>query len=113
MLGTGLLMWFTHLTPLMWRTSATFVHDWLALTVGVVLAGHIGMALADPESRRGLRTGSVSRDWAEREHALWRPHPDPSDAEATPRSPAAPRTNDPGPRPARTPAPPPEEAPPR
>ncbi len=24
MLGTGLLMWFTRLTPLMWRTSATF-----------------------------------------------------------------------------------------
>ncbi|MFF3449755.1 cytochrome b/b6 domain-containing protein [Streptomyces sp. NPDC002667] len=73
MLGTGLLMWFTHLTPLMWRTSATFVHDWLALTVGIVLGGHIGMALADPEARRGLRTGSVSRRWADREHPLWRP----------------------------------------
>ncbi|MFF4348258.1 cytochrome b/b6 domain-containing protein [Streptomyces sp. NPDC001530] len=73
MLGTGLLMWFTHLTPLMWRTSATFVHDWLALTIGIVLAGHIGMALADPEARQGLRTGSVTREWAEREHPLWRP----------------------------------------
>ncbi|MFI2511000.1 cytochrome b/b6 domain-containing protein [Streptomyces sp. NPDC018972] len=73
MLGTGLLMWFTHLTPLVWRTSATFVHDWLALTIGIVLAGHIGMALADPEARRGMRTGSVGRDWAEREHPLWRP----------------------------------------
>ncbi|MFF5186929.1 cytochrome b/b6 domain-containing protein [Streptomyces sp. NPDC000345] len=73
MLGTGLIMWFTHLTPIMWRTSATFVHDWLALTIGVVLAGHIGMALGDPEARRGMRTGSVSRDWADREHPLW-PH---------------------------------------
>ncbi|MEU2522680.1 cytochrome b/b6 domain-containing protein [Streptomyces pseudogriseolus] len=73
MLGTGLLMWFTHLTPLVWRTAATFVHDWLALTVGIVLAGHIGMALADPEALRGLRTGSVGREWAEREHPLWRP----------------------------------------
>ncbi|KPI16237.1 Di-heme cytochrome, transmembrane [Actinobacteria bacterium OK074] len=73
MLGTGLLMWFTHLTPLKWRTSATFVHDWLALTIGVVLGGHIGMALGDPEARRGLRTGWVSREWAEREHRLWRP----------------------------------------
>ncbi|MEV0180840.1 cytochrome b/b6 domain-containing protein [Streptomyces sp. NPDC050625] len=73
MLATGLMMWFTHLTPLMWRTSATFVHDWLALTIGVVLAGHIGMALADPEARRGLRTGRVSREWAKREHPLWRP----------------------------------------
>lgn len=73
MLATGLMMWFTHLTPLMWRTSATFVHDWLALTIGVVLAGHIGMAMADPEARRGLRTGKVSREWAKREHPLWRP----------------------------------------
>ncbi|MFE9021570.1 cytochrome b/b6 domain-containing protein [Streptomyces sp. NPDC007808] len=73
MLGTGLMMWFTHLTPLVWRTSATFVHDWLALTIGIVLAGHIGMALRDPEARRGMRTGSVGREWAEREHPLWRP----------------------------------------
>ncbi|MDQ0759488.1 cytochrome b/b6 domain-containing protein [Streptomyces canus] len=73
MLGTGLLMWFTHLTPIQWRTSATFVHDWLALSIGIVLAGHIGMALGDPEARRGLRTGSVSREWAERKHPLWRP----------------------------------------
>lgn len=73
MLGTGLLMWFTHLTPIQWRTSATFVHDWLALTIGIVLAGHIGMALGDPEARRGLRTGEVSEEWAEREHPLWRP----------------------------------------
>ncbi|MFI1563437.1 cytochrome b/b6 domain-containing protein [Streptomyces sp. NPDC020490] len=72
MLGTGLMMWFTHLTPIRWRTGATFVHDWLALTVGVVLAGHIGMALGDPEARRGLRTGTVSREWADREHSLWR-----------------------------------------
>lgn len=72
MVGTGLVMWFTHLTPLVWRTSATFVHDWLALTIGIVLAGHIGMALADPEARKGMRTGSVSREWAERQHPLWR-----------------------------------------
>ncbi|MEU9154421.1 cytochrome b/b6 domain-containing protein [Streptomyces sp. NPDC048417] len=73
MLATGLLMWFTHLTPLMWRTSATFVHDWLALTIGIVLAGHIGMAMADAEARQGLRTGKVSKEWAKREHPLWRP----------------------------------------
>ena len=73
MLATGLMMWFTHLTPLLWRTSATFVHDWLALTLGIVLAAHIGMALADPEARRGLRTGLVTRAWADREHSLWRP----------------------------------------
>ncbi|GAA2332020.1 cytochrome b/b6 domain-containing protein [Streptomyces kunmingensis] len=73
MLGTGLMMWFIHLTPPAWRTGATFVHDWLALTLGIVLAGHIGMAMGDPEARRGMRTGSVAGEWAEREHPLWRP----------------------------------------
>ncbi|EST20530.1 cytochrome b/b6 domain-containing protein [Streptomyces niveus] len=72
MLATGLMMWFTWLTPLVWRTSATFVHDWLSLAVGLVLVGHIGMAFADPEARRGMRTGSVERPWAEREHPLWK-----------------------------------------
>ncbi|MEV0113934.1 cytochrome b/b6 domain-containing protein [Streptomyces sp. NPDC050844] len=72
MLGTGLLMWFTHLAPLAWRTGSTFVHDWLALAMGVVLAGHVGMALGDPEARRGMRTGSVDPEWAQREHPLWR-----------------------------------------
>ncbi|MFB6426420.1 cytochrome b/b6 domain-containing protein [Streptomyces microflavus] len=73
LLGTGLMMWFTGLTPLVWRTAATFVHDWLALAVGIVLAGHIGKALADPESRRGMRTGTVDPAWAAVEHPLWRP----------------------------------------
>ncbi|WP_372352100.1 cytochrome b/b6 domain-containing protein [Streptomyces sp. KL116D] len=73
MLGTGLLMWFTHLAPLAWRTGSTFVHDWLALALGVVIAGHVGMAAGDPEARRGMRTGLVRRDWARREHGEWLP----------------------------------------
>lgn len=73
MLDIGLMMWFTHLAPPAWRTSDTFVHDWLALTLGVVLAGHIGMAMGDPEAHRGMRTGSAAREWAEREHPLRRP----------------------------------------
>ncbi|KIZ17732.1 formate dehydrogenase [Streptomyces natalensis ATCC 27448] len=71
MMATGLLMWFTHLAPLMWRTGATFVHDWLALAVIIVVAGHVWMAFGDPEARRGMRTGSVDAKWARREHPLW------------------------------------------
>ncbi|WP_330477376.1 cytochrome b/b6 domain-containing protein [Streptomyces platensis] len=84
MLGTGLLMWFTlpqalglarpggtSIAPLVWRTGATFVHDWLALAVVLVIAGHVWKAFGDPESRRGLRTGSVDAQWARREHPLW------------------------------------------
>jgi formate dehydrogenase subunit gamma len=71
MMFTGLLMWFTGLLPLVSRTSATFIHDWLALAVGIVLAGHIGMAFQDPHARSGMRTGSVDPKWAEREHPEW------------------------------------------
>ncbi|MFJ4189344.1 cytochrome b/b6 domain-containing protein [Kitasatospora sp. NPDC089509] len=69
--GTGLLMWLTHLTPPAWRTGATFVHDWLAAAIAVVVAGHVRMAWRDRESRLGMRTGLVERGWAEREHPGW------------------------------------------
>ncbi|MFI1098160.1 cytochrome b/b6 domain-containing protein [Streptomyces sp. NPDC020917] len=71
MIGTGLLMWFPRLSPLVWRTGATFVHDWLALLIGVVITGHVWLAAQDPEARHGLRTGHVSTWWARREHTLW------------------------------------------
>jgi formate dehydrogenase subunit gamma len=71
MLGTGLLMWFTHLAPLIWRTGATFVHDWLSVAVAIAVTGHVWLAVKDPEARRGMRTGSVDRDWAVREHPDW------------------------------------------
>ncbi|MDQ8703033.1 cytochrome b/b6 domain-containing protein [Streptomyces sp. LHD-70] len=60
MLGTGILMWFTGLAPLAVRTGATFVHDWLALAVAIVVAGHIGMAVrmwSQRSEARQLREG--------------------------------------------------------
>ncbi|TJZ98352.1 cytochrome b/b6 domain-containing protein [Actinacidiphila oryziradicis] len=72
MVGTGLLMWFPHLSTVVWRTGATFVHDWLALAIGGVVAGHIWMAMRDPEARLGMRTGHVSPEWARRHHPQWR-----------------------------------------
>lgn len=71
MLGTGLMLWFPQLFALSLRTGATFVHDWLALAVAVVVAGHIGKAIGDPEARTGMWSGTVSRAWADREHRLW------------------------------------------
>ncbi|WP_419995192.1 cytochrome b/b6 domain-containing protein [Streptomyces boninensis] len=73
MLGTGILMWFTDLAGLRWRTGATFVHDWLSLGLGLAVVGHVWMAAADPEARRGMRTGRVDAAWARREHPLWEP----------------------------------------
>jgi len=71
LLGTGVLMYFTGLVRLSWRTGATFAHDWFALGLGLLVLGHIYFALMDYEARRGMRTGRVSTRWARAEHAGW------------------------------------------
>ncbi|GAA2217276.1 cytochrome b/b6 domain-containing protein [Streptomyces nogalater] len=71
MMSTGLLMWFTALLPFISRTSAIFVHDLLAWAITFVLIGHMRRALGDPEARLGMRTGYVSRSWAESRHPRW------------------------------------------
>jgi formate dehydrogenase subunit gamma len=71
MLGTGCVMRFGNGWRVQWRTGATFVHDWLAYAVVLVVAGHIAMALRDPSARRGMRTGYVPKDWADAEHRGW------------------------------------------
>ena len=71
LLGTGTLMFFTGLVRLSWRTGATFVHDWFALGLGLLVLGHIFYAISDPEAREGMRTGRVPRRWAEKEHPAW------------------------------------------
>ena len=59
MLATGGIMrWFDPF-PLAWRTGATFVHDWLALALLVVIVGHIGKALAEPVALRAMARGTV------------------------------------------------------
>ena len=71
MLGTGTIMFVSSWFPDSIRTGATFVHDWLALVVLVVVLGHIYMAANDPVARAGMRTGRVPAWWARREHASW------------------------------------------
>ena len=45
LLGTGVLMGWTGLVRLSWRSGATFVHDWFALGLGLLVAGHVWFAL--------------------------------------------------------------------
>ncbi|HMC40039.1 MAG TPA: cytochrome b/b6 domain-containing protein [Acidimicrobiales bacterium] len=71
LLGTGLIMRWYHPWPLSWRTGATLVHDWMAVAVGIVVIGHIGMAVSDPDALRGIFTGRIRRSWAERHAAAW------------------------------------------
>jgi formate dehydrogenase subunit gamma len=71
LLLSGSVMYFTRLTPLAWRSGATFVHDWFALGVGLLVVGHVMMAAKDPHAMTGIRTGRVPLRWARREHAAW------------------------------------------
>lgn len=71
MFGTGSVMFFSSRFPDALRTGATFVHDWLALALVVVVTGHIYMAYKDATARVGMRTGEVPVEWARREHGLW------------------------------------------
>jgi formate dehydrogenase subunit gamma len=71
MLGTGVIMHWFHPWPLSWRTGATFVHDWIALAIGLVIIGHVGMAVRDPDALKSMFTGRISRRWAEKHAPLW------------------------------------------
>ena len=71
LLATGTLMYVPDVARLSWRTGATFVHDWFALALGLLVIGHISHAMRDPGSRRGMRSGSVTTTWARTHHAAW------------------------------------------
>jgi formate dehydrogenase subunit gamma len=71
LLMTGVVMQATDLAPLSWRTGATLTHDWTALAVGLLVLGHVSFAVRDPIALRSLRTGTVPRTWARREHPAW------------------------------------------
>jgi formate dehydrogenase subunit gamma len=71
LLISGLVMYFTNLAPLPWRSGATFVHDWFALAVGLLVVGHIVMAAKDPYAMTAMRTGRAPLRWARREHGAW------------------------------------------
>jgi formate dehydrogenase subunit gamma len=71
MLATGGIMrWFDPF-PLAWRTGATFVHDWVALMLLVVVVGHIVKALAEPIALRAMARGTVPSGHVERRHPRW------------------------------------------
>ncbi len=71
MLGTGVIMRWYHPWPLEWRTGATFVHDWLAVGLGLVIVGHIGMALRDSDALHSMVAGTIRQAWAKRHAPAW------------------------------------------
>lgn len=71
MFATGMVMFFSSLFPDDIRTGATFVHDWLALAIVIVVTGHSYKAFSDAQARVGLRTGTVTPTWAKKNHPEW------------------------------------------
>ena len=71
LLLTGSVMYFTHWTPLSWRSGATFTHDWFALGLGLLVVGHISFAVRRPTAMRAMWSGSVPLAWARHEHPAW------------------------------------------
>jgi formate dehydrogenase subunit gamma len=71
LLGTGVLMFFTELARLTLRTGATFVHDWTALALGLLVLGHVVKASRDQDASAGMRTGDVPLEWAREHHPAW------------------------------------------
>jgi cytochrome b subunit of formate dehydrogenase len=73
MLGSGVMLFWPDLLglPVSLRSGATFVHDWLAFAIFIVLLGHVWYATREPEYLQGMWTGSVPRSWAARHHADW------------------------------------------
>jgi len=71
LLATGSIMFWFGRFPLAWRTGATFVHDWTAIAVAVVVAGHIWMAVSDSDSLRAMVRGWVPAWWARLHRPRW------------------------------------------
>ena len=83
LLGSGSIMrWFGPF-PLAWRTGATFVHDWTAFALLVVLLGHVAKAFGDREALGGMVKGTVSRRWAAKKAPRWLAEMGPDDTPST------------------------------
>ena len=80
LLFTGLVLRFPNPFPLSIRQGATFVHDWFAFSVTLLVFGHIGFALFHPRALASMVSGRVDRPWAEHHAPAWVREQD-SDAE--------------------------------
>jgi formate dehydrogenase subunit gamma len=73
LLVTGLILRWGNFLAVHWRTGATFVHDWFALALIVVVVGHILFALTHPSALRSMITGRVRASWLQRHAPAWHP----------------------------------------
>jgi formate dehydrogenase subunit gamma len=73
---SGLLLWFGERNTRLRFASTVILHDGLAFAAVALLVGHLYLAVIHPATRhalRGMTTGKVSEEWAQRHHSKWRP----------------------------------------
>ncbi len=71
---SGSLLWLGERDHRFQFASTILLHDWLTYISLVLLVGHLYLALIYPATRhslRGMTSGRVRRDWAERHHPKW------------------------------------------
>ena len=71
---SGSLLWLGERDHRFEFASTILLHDWLMYLSLVLLVGHLYLALIYPATRhslRGMTSGSVRSDWAERHHPKW------------------------------------------
>lgn len=93
---TGVIMRWGNALPIRFLTGATFVHDWFALAVVVVVAGHILFALTHPPALRSMVTGKVTRSWTLRHAPAWRAEEEAKAGAPEPDGPTQPAASDRG-----------------
>lgn len=77
-LVSGLLLWLGERDTRFRLASTVVLHDGLTLAAVALLAGHLYLAVLAPATRhslRGMTLGTVSEEWARREHPEWKPPP--------------------------------------
>jgi formate dehydrogenase subunit gamma len=73
---SGSLMWYGARNNDFSSANAVLLHDALTVVSIVLVAGHLYLALVHPSTRhsvRGMTLGTVSAEWARRQHAKWTP----------------------------------------
>ena len=71
---SGSLLWLGERDHRFQFASTILLHDWLMYLSLALLVGHLYLALIYPATRhslRGITSGSVRSDWAERHHSKW------------------------------------------
>ena len=73
---SGSLLWLGERNTTLRLDGSIVLHDVATIATGLLVAGHLYLALIHPCTRpalRGIVDGTVDKEWARSHHAKWRP----------------------------------------